>query len=324
VLVDEDGRIRVLNSAAELILGVTLDEARGLPITGVSPDWEDVSPRIPVTKPDGLSAPAVVIPLTTGYTTRWLSASGEPAADGVVYTLRDVTEERRLEEMRDDIVTIVSHELRTPLAGVYGAAQTLASIGARLDERQREELIQVIAEQSGRLNRVLEQVLVTQRLDSGQLGLERRSFDVGECIERVVEAARGWRDTRPIEVTCPEPIAVQGDPRLFEQALEHIVDNAVKYSPPDSDVRIGVQQLGASARVTVADGGPGVPDGVRDRIFEKFFRLDPQQRSGTTGTGLGLYIARELIRRMNGRIGLLQSDRGATFFVDVPLHHTNG
>jgi PAS domain S-box-containing protein len=321
VLADEDDRIRLLNPAAERILGVSEEDVRGLPISSVSPDWASSSGRIPVAGSDGRPVAPVIVPLTLEGRTRWLAASGEPAPEGIVYTLRDVTEERRLEEMRDDIVAVVSHELRTPLTSVYGAAQTLVALGSKLDETQRDELIKVVGEQSGRLHRILEQVLVTQRLDSGHLGLERRAFDVSERVEGVAATARAWPETRPMEVEAPGEIAAEGDPGLFEQVLVNLLDNAVKYSPPDTTIRVGVERLRASARVTVADEGPGVPAGEHDRIFEKFFRLDPDQTEGTTGTGLGLYISRELVRRMHGAIGLLPSERGATFFVDLPIHH---
>jgi two-component system sensor histidine kinase SenX3 len=135
---------------------------------------------------------------------------------------------------------------------------------------------------------------------------------------------RAWRTSRPIVLRLASGVEAEGDRAMFEQAITNLLDNAVKYSPPDTEIRVTLERLHGHARVTVADAGPGVPPAEHDRIFEKFFRLDPAQASGVAGTGLGLYIARELARRMHGRLGLLPSDRGSTFFLDLPLHHPAG
>jgi signal transduction histidine kinase len=177
----------------------------------------------------------------------------------------------------------------------------------------------MIVEQSGRLARILDEVLLTQQLDSGGLRIEQTSFDATAAAERVVEQSRGWRATRPVRLAAAGALEVEGDPGLFEQALVNLLDNAVKYSPADGEIRVVVERRGGSARVTVADDGPGVAPDDRERIFEKFFRADPAQLSGTTGTGLGLYITRELMRRMRGRVGLEPADAGALFFVELPL-----
>jgi PAS domain S-box-containing protein len=315
LLADDDGRVRILNPAAERIFGVTADEARGLPCSSLAPDWNAVVPRIPL----GAGAPSIVVPLTLHGGTRWLAVAGESAPGGSVYTLRDVTDERRLEEIRDDIVAVASHELRTPLAGVYGAAQTLQSLGDRLGETERAQMVAMIAEQSARLVQIVEDMLLTQRLDAGNVELERAVFDVGDVVERAAAATSDRHALREIEVDTPPGIRAEGDARLFEQVLVNLLDNAFKYGAPTGPVRVAVERARAHARVTVADEGPGVPAAEWDRIFEKFFRLDPSQQSGGGGTGLGLYIARELVVRMRGRLGLLPSDHGATFFVELPL-----
>jgi two-component system sensor histidine kinase KdpD len=195
------------------------------------------------------------------------------------------------------------------------------SLDERLGEEQRRELVELIGEQSGRLTRIVEEILLTQRLDTGDLLLERRAFDVSETVERVVAGTRVWRDPRPVALQLSSGLEAEGDPAMFEQVLVNLLDNAIKYSPPGTEVRVTVERVRASVRVMVADDGPGIPAADHDRIFEKFFRLDPDQETGAAGTGLGLYIARELVRRMRGRLGLLPAGGGATFFVDLPLHH---
>lgn len=318
VLVDPDGLIRLLNPAAETLFGVTQAEVSGLPLRNVSPDWAGVEGLIPVVAGREVPAASVVVPLSLAGETRWLAAAGKLAPDGMVYTLRDVTEQRQFDSLRDDIITIVSHELRTPLAGVYGAAQTLASLDDRLGEHERRQLVALIAEQSGRLVRIVEGILLTQRLDGGDVVPERHAFDAAAAVERVVAGTRVWRESRAIAVEAERGVEVDCDPALFEQVLVNLIDNAVKYSPPESEVRIDVTRERACVRVAVTDRGPGIPTRERERIFEKFVRLDPQQTTGTSGTGLGLYIVRELVVRMRGEIGLLPSEEGAVFYVDLP------
>jgi K+-sensing histidine kinase KdpD len=208
--------------------------------------------------------------------------------------------------------------LRTPLAGVYGAALTLEAHGESLAVEQRHNLIKMIVEQSGRLSRILEEVLMTQRLDSGDLTIVRTTFDVDEVLARVIDSSKSWRGALPVRVASTGGNGAEGDAELFEQALVNLLDNAMKYSPSAGEIRVRVERHRSSIRVTVADDGPGVAAEDEERIFEKFFRVDPGQANGVTGTGLGLYITREIVRRMHGRVGLLPTTGGATFFVDLP------
>jgi PAS domain S-box-containing protein len=318
VLVDDDGKIVVLNRAAVRLFDLSNEDAAGAQLATIVRGWAAIAPRIPVVSP-GETVNSVVVPLAVEADTRWVAASGELAPDGIVYTLRDVTAERRLEEFRDDIVAIVSHELRTPLAGVYGAAQTLATRAADLSDDARHGLVDMVVEQSGRLSRILDEILMTQRLDGGDLQLASESFGVLSSVLRVIEGSHDWRNARPVRVLESEDVVAVGDPALFEQALVNLLDNAMKYSPVEGEIRVWVGRHRSSARVTIADDGPGVAAEDRERIFEKFFRVDPTQITGVAGTGLGLYITREVARRMQGRVGLLPADKGATFFVDLPV-----
>jgi PAS domain S-box-containing protein len=304
VLVDDEGGIRVVNAAAQRLLGGSAKELRGVALSTVVPGWAEVSQHIPI----GAGVAPALVPLGA----RWLSASGERAPEGVVYTLRDVTEERQLEELRDDIVAVVSHELRTPLAGVYGAAQTLAGLGDRLTDDARQQLLDVIGEQSERLRATVDEILLARHLATGQISAERRTFDVAAAAERVVARAEGRVSVRVVHGATAE-----GDAALFEQILANLLDNALTYSPRASEVRVAVEELPAVVRVTVADEGPGVAVEHRERIFDRFFRADPDQATGSGGIGLGLYVARELARRMRGDVGLVPSDVGATFYVEL-------
>lgn len=320
VLVDDEHRIRLLNPAAERILAASTDDARGLPLISIAPDWAAVQDRIPIAA-SGQPTNAVVVPVTLARDVRWLSAAGQSAPEGTVYTLRDVTDERRLEQLRDDIVAIVSHELRTPLAGLHGAAQTLISLGDRVAEQQRSELIEMIGEQSARLTRIVEQILLTERLDKGGLSADRLRFDLSDLVDRIVAGAGPWLAPREIRISAAGRVSVEGDPALVEQIVVNLLDNACKYSPPDSEIRVATMRFRSYGRVTVSNSGSQIPAGAQGRIFEKFYRLDAHQASGVTGTGLGLYIARGLAKRLDGNLDLLETpeDDDTTFVLDLPL-----
>jgi PAS domain S-box-containing protein len=315
LLVGEDGRIELLNPAAEAILDRSAAEVVGRPAAEALDGWDVVAARVPVARRGEVPAPEV-LPVTRAEGERWLSIAAIDAGDAVAYTFRDVTAEHDLDRLRADMVAVVSHELRTPLTGAYGAARTLLDRFGELDNEQRRMLLEMIVEQAQRLTKILDQILLTSALDSATLHPQLARFDAHEVIDTVLQGVAAG-DRGRIIVSSPERISIVCDLDRLRQVIANLVDNALKYS--DGPVRVGLCTRELRARFTVADEGPGIPAADRERVFERFFRLDPGQRSGVGGTGLGLYIARELAQRMNGRIGYLPKDHGTAFFVDVPL-----
>jgi signal transduction histidine kinase len=253
---------------------------------------------------------------------RWLSISAVPFPGGTVYAFRDMTEERAVEQLKSDFVSTVSHELRTPLAAIYGAALTLQRGDIQLEESQRSGLLDVISSEADRLARIVNDILWASRLDSGQMSIAIESCDAAALATGVVDAVRAHA---PVSVVLSVEAAdalppVAADPDKLRQVLTNLVDNAVKYSPDGGTVRISLIRSGNRLRIHVADQGLGVPPGEQERIFEKFFRLDPNLTRGVGGTGLGLYICRELVHRMHGRIWLVSDGRrGSTFTVELPV-----
>ena len=151
--------------------------------------WKALADRIPV----GTAAESVqpeTFPLETDRGERWISISGVDFFGGIVYAFRDVTDARRLEELKADFVATASHELRTPLAAVYGAAQTLRRHDFALDEAGRNRFVSLIVDESERLNRIVNEILLANQLDAGRLDLVEEPFDAGDLIHRVVESAR--------------------------------------------------------------------------------------------------------------------------------------
>jgi PAS domain S-box-containing protein len=324
-LVDRDGVIRLWNQAAEAITGLRADAVCDRPASDTIPGWPAIAARVPVaTRPGDAddASGAETVPLDVDGREVWLSIVGVTLADGTVYAFRDVTRERRLEELRAQFVATISHELRTPLASLHGAAMTLIEREDDLSGETRHDLLDMISVQSKRLADLVEEILLTGQLDSGSLRVVSEPFDPEEIVWTAAAAARlrVGDDTR-IDVSLPALLPrVAGDPERTRQVLTNLVDNAIKYSPHGGRIELGLEADDVHARFTVRDEGLGIPLGEQKRIFEKFYRLDPDHQRGIGGSGLGLYICRELVRSMNGRIWV-ESDlgKGAVFVFELPV-----
>jgi PAS domain S-box-containing protein len=314
-LVDGEGCVRYWNEAAAAVTGLPAGEVLDRLAREAIPGWELIEPLVSV------GGPPQSIPLQLGTRETWLSISGVALEEGTVYAFRDLTEERALEELRADFVSTVSHELRTPLAAIYGAAMTLQREDVQLDDAQRESLLAVVGSEADRLARTVNDILSASRLDSGTLRIAIESCDAGVLADKVVSAQRAHLPGN-VELALVRgrvaPMAADAD--KVRQVLVNLVDNAVKYSPDGGRVALRVEQRGSHVRFAVADEGLGIPFPDQRRIFDKFYRLDPNLTRGVGGTGLGLYISRELVQRMNGRIWVQSAPgRGSTFFVELPV-----
>jgi PAS domain S-box-containing protein len=325
VLVDQTGTIRLWNPAAEAITRLSHEEVLGRPAGDAIAGWKGIADRIPVGTATEPVQPET-FPLETSRGERWISISGVDFFGGIVYAFRDVTDARRLEELKADFVATASHELRTPLAAVYGAAQTLRRHDFALDEAGRNRFVSLIVDESERLNRIVNEILLANQLDAGRLDLAEEPFDAGDLVQRVVESARehgppGIRFETTVSESTP---AVAADRDRVRQVLVNLVENAIKYSPDGGLVQVGVQASEGAVCFHVRDEGLGIPADEQARIFEKFYRLDPEMTRGIGGTGLGLYICSELLERMNGRIWVeSQEGVGSTFSFELPAAEAN-
>jgi PAS domain S-box-containing protein len=326
LLLDRADTVRLWNPAAESITGIASADVIGKPSTEVIPGWRDAVDSIPVSTSPDPGHPEVIIPIEAEQGERWIAISGVTFFGGTVYAFRDVTEGRHLEELKADFIATASHELRTPLAAVYGAAQTLLRHDFALDEAGRERFISLIAEESDRLGRIVNEILLANQLDSGRVDLGSEPFDPIELVERVVEAARAHAPPEiTVERVVPERVPhVAADRDKVRQVLVNLIENAMKYSPDGGRMEVGLESGQASGEETVIfyvkDEGIGIPSDEQARIFQKFYRLDPQMTRGVGGTGLGLYICSELVQRMGGNIWVESSEgEGSTFLLELPV-----
>ena len=324
-LIDDAGAIQFWNPAAHAITGLDPDDLIGRPADEVLPSWDAIGPEVPIaTEPGPGSLEAKTLPLEIDDRELWISISGVRFEDGVVYAFRNLTEERAVDELKSDFVATVSHELRTPLAAIYGCARTLLRPDLELGDEDRTRLLEVVSQESERLTRIVSDILLANQIDSGRLRLKDQEFDIAALVRDVVdhvEAAFAGTEGISLEVVTRDSVGmVSGDEDKLRQVLLNLVDNAVKYSPDGGRVEVEVEPRASGLRISVRDEGLGIPHGEEQRIFGKFYRVDPQLTRGVGGTGLGLYICRELVRRMEGRVSVSSKEgEGSTFVVDLPL-----
>jgi len=320
-LVDRQGIVRLWNPAAEAATGLPFEDVYGRPLDEVLPGWVTIGAKVPVSSTPGRATiRPETLPLELDGKDLWVSISGVGFHDGTVYAFRDITDERALEELRQEFVATVSHELRTPLAAIYGAALTIRREDLELDAQLRDRLITIISDEANRLSQIVDDLLFVSNPERLQVTLER--CDPRELAEAVVEAARIHLPAgATVELTAPKRLpAVEADPQHLRQVLTNLVENAVKYSPEGGPVKLSLARRESFVRFAIRDEGLGIPRGEQDRVFEKFYRLDPSMTRGVGGTGLGLYICRELVRQLRGRIWVTSREgQGSTFYVEIPV-----
>jgi len=321
-VVDHDGVVRLWNRAAAAITGLRAAQVRGRLAAEAIPGWTTIATFVPVADQPGRAdrpSSSETVPIDVGGRELWLSMVAVSLDDDTVYAFRDVTHDRRLEEVRSQFVATISHELRTPLASLHGAALTLREHD--LPVQMQDDLLEMIAEQSNRLANLVEEILVAGQLDSGSLSVVADTFAPEELVRGVAMTARTRvEEERRIDVVVPSVVPkVHGDGERTRQVLLNLLDNAIKYSPSGGRIEVGLAVVGDRLRFSVQDQGHGIPVGEQERIFDKFYRLDPDQRRGIGGTGLGLYICRELIRSMHGSIWVeSEAGKGTTFAFELP------
>lgn len=224
-----------------------------------------------------------------------------------------------LDKLRCAVLSNVSHELRTPLTGILGSAQNLRDgLAGGLSEAQRE-YVQMIESDSGRLIRVVNELLEWGRLQSGNIQLQRARVALYPMLDEVFMLLRPAAERKSVTLELAEgdpDMRVEADADKLKQILINLLDNAVKFSPPDSSVRVRAQPMPAGLRIEVDDQGPGVSAEDAPHVFERFYR---GRANGAPGSGLGLAIAKNLARLHGGDIALASvPGQGSTFTLNLP------
>ncbi len=255
---------------------------------------------------------------------RTIMATAAPAAGavahGVILVLHDITELRRVDQIRRDFVANVSHELRTPLTAIRGYVEALSEDDTSEDDRRK--FLAIIARHTQRMERLVKDLLRLARLDAGQETLDVIGCDSHNLLETVVAdlLPSAVERRQRIDVTiAPGAETVRADPAKLHDALRNLVANAITYAPEQSTIHIRAQRANDSMTITVADEGPGIPDEDLSRVFERFYRVDKSRARDPGGTGLGLAIVKHLIELHGGTVRAENSpDGGARFTITIP------
>ncbi|HVD25900.1 MAG TPA: GAF domain-containing protein [Gaiellaceae bacterium] len=324
VAVDRDGNVVLWNPAAEEITGVPAAEALGRAPSDVLQRSLD---------PDETSEEGRgLIQIQRGGEEIWLSVSEAVMRDpagavaGRIYAFRDVSSDRLVEQLKSGFVSTVSHELRAPLTSIYGFAETLLREDVAFGEDERRTFLRYIATEAERLTGIVDALLSVARLEAGDLQVQLAPTDLRDVVTDVVSSVqREVVNGRRFVLDVPEePLDASADRDKVRQILTNLVDNAVKFSPHGGTVTVAARRTSDAVQVRVADEGSGVPSGEQERIFRKFYRVDPGGPDAG-GTGLGLFIARGLATAMGGRLWVdPDTGRGASFVFELPTGARSG
>ena len=243
---------------------------------------------------------------------------------GTVAVLHDITREKEISKMKNDFVSHVSHELKTPLASITAYSEMLAD-GEADDEKTRKEFYSVIQNQAKRLNRLIEDILNTSRIESGLIKINKEPISLTILIEELLQMMKSYAEEKNIKVTGQNPIVfdqVFADRDMLSQVIVNLLSNAVKYTRPGGSVKIETEVDGNVnlIRVSVTDTGVGIPEDEVEHVFDKYYRVGANKKQAK-GTGLGLNLVKQIIEKVhNGRVFVkTQVGVGSTFGFELPL-----
>lgn len=244
---------------------------------------------------------------------------GRPVVTRGIY--RDVTEERAAERLKEQFLSVISHELRTPLTSIRGALGLLATGRFGALNSRGDRMLAIAAEDTERLVRMVNDLLDVERLESGRVTLQKASVDLTELVQRAIEIVQPLADRANVRLETDITavyIWVDGDRIL--QTLTNLLDNAIKFSPSESTIRVKAQLQDSRVRISVMDKGRGIPPQMLERIFDRFQQIDASDSREKGGTGLGLAIAKMIIEQHGGNIWAdSNGGNGSTFHFTVPL-----
>jgi two-component system, OmpR family, phosphate regulon sensor histidine kinase PhoR len=260
---------------------------------------------------------------TRSYSVTAAPIRSDVTTTGAVLVLHDITEIRRLERARRDFIANISHEFRTPLTAIQGFAETLLG-GALEDSQNRRRFLEIIREHALRLGRLTDDLLKLAQIEAGKLQREAKPVAVAEIVDSCMEVARIKAAQKNISLDSENGADLPmlfGDVRSFQEILQNLLDNALRYTMPGGHIRVRAVVEGSDIVLSVADTGIGIPKIEQDRIFERFYRADAARSRESGGTGLGLSIVKHLVEAGGGRIKVeSEVGHGSTFFVYLPLH----
>ncbi|WP_413438227.1 PAS domain S-box protein [Sulfuriferula sp. GW1] len=344
---DADGVIQTFNQSAERMLGYTTEEMVGKQTPAILHDKNEVSAYAMKLSGElgraiepGFEAFVVKARLGAADEREWtyirkdgsrfpvlLSVTAVWDAHGQISGFlgigSDITERKRLDQLKSEFVSTVSHELRTPLTAISGALGLVVSGTLGEMPAQAKQMLDIANKNSQRLAHLINDLLDMEKLAAGMMRFDLQVQLLTPLVEHALDAVRAYGEQYQVSFALTQRsdgAQVRVDAGRLQQVLSNFLSNAAKFSPQGGQVEIAVRQLKDTVRVEVIDHGPGISAEFRNRIFQKFAQADSSDTRQKGGTGLGLAITKEIVERMNGRVGFDSVEgQGARFYFELPL-----
>ncbi len=314
MVVARDGRVARTNPAIERLVPRLADESQPTPGEATG------SHEVQLACSRAITTGQVQEARLTTDGGRTLLVTAAPAGGGAVVVFHDITEMHRALEVRRDFVANASHELKTPVAAILGGAETLAN-GGLADPVAAARFTDTIHRHAKRLARLIDDLLALSRLEAGTT-VERRPVALAEVVAEVCDLMEEPFRTAGVALTWhadPDLPPWRGDRRSVEEILTNLLDNARAYTPKGGEVEVRVTRTADGLALAVGDTGIGIGADHLDRIFERFYRVDPARSRAAGGTGLGLALVKHLVESLGGRIEVASEvGVGSTFTVELP------
>jgi len=332
--VSTDSRIERANRSAIELLGYSLNQLVGRPVLDIYADTPNGKAKaqelfqrfltgeeirdeeLEICRADGSNA--------------WINLSVRPILDekGRVVASRselvDITEHKKLDQLKDEFISLVSHEMRSPLTVITGAVNTVLTEGARLSQEETRQLLKDAALETESLSHLLGNLLELSRIQANRLSLHAEAMSVRKVVQGTVEEVKRQSSRHEFVVDLPKELPpVYADELRLERILYNLLENAVKYSPQGGEIRVSVTPTDKHLVIGVSDQGIGISSSDQDKLFGPFQRLEESRPEGAGGLGLGLLVCRRLVEAHGGQIWVeSEPGQGSTFFFTVPLSHS--
>lgn len=325
IAVDNEDKVLFTNKAAGKYLGVDINEYRGLHVMQVFRDKQlDDFLKI-IKKENDLYMEEMNLGRTKDSSFLVYGSPMRSEKDGTSYgnilVIHDISSLKRLEKVRSEFVANVSHELKTPLTSIKGFAETLQGGGIN-DQSTVDGFLGIIYEEAERLERLIEDILALSEIESKKTNDLSDSFNIKETINEVLIILEPQYSSKnmTIEINIDEDsFELKVDRNRFKQMVMNIVENAMKYTPEQGNIKISASKITGGISLSVEDNGMGIPKESLDRIFERFYRVDKARSREIGGTGLGLSIVKHIVQSMNGDIQVeSEVDKGSKFTIFIP------
>jgi len=326
MLLDENRRIRIVNPVMNELLGVNLygkishlytDYVKSAELIELIEESyvinEAVNSEILIYFPEEKTLDANVVPVP----------GKEQGEQSYIVLLYDITEIRRLENIRTDFAANVSHELRTPITALKGFSETLLD-GAMYDEEVLVEFLEIMLKESTRLDSMVQDILQLSKLEQRKVSVSNDWIRIREVTEEIFQILQQKIELKQMSYSIEEktPVSIFTNREQLKQVLMNLIANAITYTPEKGTVIVDISQVADEAQIQIIDSGIGIPEKEQTRIFERFYRIDKARSRNSGGTGLGLSIVKWLIDSMNGHIELYSEvNVGTTFKVILPIEN---